>query len=233
MSKKNPDFLFKVKMSLRKLPLWVKISSLFMFANILFPFFIGDDELRIYFYTLVVLVIFIAFWGRLIIGKGEFKVILTLWLTGSAIYLCFAIPYIYSQYDISPHLKLDNLIDRWLYTLALTIRLLGLFSIGLIFVSIISPIQFLRWGKWGYAFALLLRVIEQAVQKLHETRMALLMQNKWPEEHTGIIRLNQAYLIVKNSPKLIITTIRNMIVWFPWAWLCFNRIKINIKGGDQ
>ena len=223
------DLSYWLRKVLRKLPLWVKIASLLVFGFLLFPFFIDDFTFRSYLYVLFSIVPIMAFLCYLIIYK-EFKFIIYLWLIGSIIYLLITIPYIYTQHSICPYLKLDNMVDRWLYILAYPIRILGLFSVGLIFISIVSPIGFLKYGKFGYWLALLFRVIELAIQQIHETRIALLMQNNWPEEHKGLIRLNEAYLIIKNSPKLIITMLRNMIVWFPWAWLCFNRLKTNVKG---
>lgn len=233
MPKKNTNPSIRLIKRLRNMPFWTKIISLFVYSYYLFPFFITEDILRIYLVLLFVLVISVASLYRIAVGKKEFRSVILFWLIGTFIYLIFTIPLIYTQFDISPHLKLDNIIDRWLYTIALPIRLLGLFSGGLIFIRIISPIEFLRWKNFGYIIALLFRVIEQAKQKIHETRIALLMQNNWPEESGNLNRFRVASLIIKSSPKLIITTIRNMIVWFPWAWLCFKRFKGNFKGGRR
>jgi hypothetical protein len=230
MDKKTMNSIRLIK-KLRELNIWIKIFILFVYSISLCPFFINDETFRTYSFLLFGIVIIMASLYRIVFGKKKFGNLFFSWLIGASIYILVSVFLIYSNYKLSPYLKLDNLTDRWIYTLALPIRILGIFIGGLFFIEVVSPIQFLKWKNFGYNLALLFRVIELSKQKIHETQIALLMQNDWPERGGKFIRFGEAISIIKKCPKLVIVVIRNLLVWCPSAWISFKRLKTNFRGG--
>lgn len=230
MKKQYSKTSFAFRRRLEGLPLSAKILSLVIFATLVFPVFIRENELTVYFYSLIALVLILVFVSQYIIGRRTLKLTFILWSIGAIIYLCIAIPRIYSHAPLSPYMELKSETERWVYTLAFPVRLLGIFVMGLSFATITSPIEFLRWGQLGLRVALLFRAIQYATQSFNETRLALLMRNEWPEQGKGIIRTREAWLIMRQGPKLVTTTFRNVILWFPWAWFCYNKLLTNMKG---
>jgi len=168
---------------------------------------------------------------RLMCGKKSFRVTLSLWLGGSVIYLLVALPLILRGVQPLTYLSLNPL-NLVLYYLSYPLRLLGVFFIGLIFMRVISPVEFLRWGRAGLQIALAFRAFEYSVNALEETRLALLIQGEWPDFAGGRLSLSLAGKAVKASPILVATTFRNIILWFPWAWICYNALvkKISERG---
>lgn len=234
MKKKAADKVLAYKERIESLPLLIKILFLFVMAFILFfSALLVTNALEVYFAFILTFVLILATLCWFTVGRKSFMTVLGFWAFGSLIYLLIAVPRIYSGASLSPYLDLKIIKDRWLYTLAYPIRLLGTFSTGLVFIRITSPVEFLRWGSFGLKIALLFRAIQYATQAFNETRLALLMQDKWPEEQQGFIRFREAWLTIKYGPLLVGTTLRNIILWFPWAWLCFNKLQLNKKGDGK
>jgi hypothetical protein len=222
-----------IRKQLEKMPLFIKFLFLVIIANLLFPLFVRKNTLSIYYHFFFPFVILLTFLYRLIIGRNAFRLLLVSWSIGAFIYLLFAIPLVYSSAPLSPYIELSNIFDRWLYSLAIPLRILGVLSVGLIFINITSPIEFLKWGQIGWKIALLLRAIQYVSHNFHETKLALMMQNEWPEEKRGLISIKEGILSIRYSPTLVATTFRNIILWFPWAWLCFNKLQETMKGGSR
>ena len=218
---------------LTMISIYIKIFLLIILGLLLYlsSLFITEDLMIIYFITLTIFVISVSFFCFLIIGKNLFIPMLTLWWIGTLIYFLVSIPIAYSNISLSPYILYINTTSRILFVTAHPIRLLGTFSIGLIFIKITSPIEFLRWGRVGLYVALLLRTIQYSTEKFTEIRIALLMQNKWPDNNNNYFQFNNAILTIKYAPILIAVTFRNIIQWFPWAWISFNKLNIKINGG--
>lgn len=213
---------------LAHLPLSVKIGSLLLTACILFisNIFATTYSLSLHFILMAIIISFFVSVAYLTLELATFKSMLKLWLLGTLVYACFAIPRIYLAGSLSPYYSLQSISDRWLYSFLLPIILLGTLSVGLIFVRITSPLEFLRWGKVGLGITLLLRALQHSVQIFSETRIALMMQNQWPEEKSNFYSLSSTWQVIKFSPLLIRTAIRNLILyWFPWGWICFNQLR--------
>jgi len=217
----------KLKRSLEKIPLCVKVLILIIIA-LCFFFFIKESDLIIFsiFNLVVVAITGVVFY---IIERRTFWVTVKLWIIGTGIYLIFAIPLTYFGCPLSPFIKFQSATNRYLFSIFFPLRLLVIFFVGLIFVEITSPIEFLKFGKIGLWFAFFFRIIEYTKQLIIETMIVLQMQGEWPDEGKGLFQLREARLIKQYAPKLLAVVFRNIILWFPWAYLCFNKIFIKIK----
>lgn len=203
------------------------MAAFLLFASNLW---IETTSIEKHFIFITVLTLFFCLLCSCVLERRFFKIMIKLWLLGSIIYLCFAIPRIYLGGTLTPYLNLHSLQARWLYSLLLPLLLLGTFSSGLTFMSITSPTEFLSYGPIGMKIALLFRALQHAMQTLQETKIALMMQNQWPEEGKGLIRLRETWMCIKYSPLLVSTTLRNIILyWFPWGYLCFNQLQKKIN----
>ncbi|MBL7137044.1 MAG: hypothetical protein ISS81_10735 [Candidatus Marinimicrobia bacterium] len=222
----------KIIMSLRNMPLFIKIGFLIIVASLFYisPLFVTESLMKPYFFILLFIVVLFASFCRIIIGKKLFKSIFWLWFIGAAIYLLISTIRIYNMSSLSPYQEYNHIFERWLYVVAHSIRLLGTFAVGLIFIKVTSPIEFLNWGKPGLYFALLLRATQYSTEKFNEVRIALLMQNKWPDDNGRIIQPKNAWLTIKYAPALVAVTFRNIIQWFPWAWIFFTKLHNKLKG---
>jgi len=222
-----------VRGQLERVPLFAKLSFMIFLAILFFPlfFFINETQLVGYSCFLLSLFIIMTILARLIIGQKSFWATIKLWTIGSIIYLFFAIPYTLAGLTLCPSLVLCEDVSRWLFVLGLPLRLLAIFFVGLTFIEITSPVEFLRFGIPGLYLAFLFRIIGYTKRALWETIDALRMQGKWPEEGKAIIRFREAWLKIKHAPMLASVTFRNIICWFlPWAWLSFNIMHKNLKG---
>jgi hypothetical protein len=235
MKHKQRGLSVRMKKRLENIPLFVKFLFLFVTAIgfFFFVFFVTEKALPIYFAFLLCFVIAMGFLARFTLGRETFLFTVKLWGIGSVIYLCIAIPYTLSGGTLSPYMELHNSLNRWLYSLLLPVRLLGVFFTGLTFFEITSPTEFLNFGTLGLWITFLFRSIEYAKQTFRETMDALRMQGEWPEEGKGFIRFREGWLTIRRGSTLAIVTFRNIILWFPWAWLNFNRMQRNLKGGKK
>jgi hypothetical protein len=106
---------------------------------------------------------------------------------------------------------------------------LGTLSIGLIFINIVSPIEFLSCGSFSLKIVLIFRALQHSLQVFYDTKRAFMMRNMWPEENDKIFSFSGFWLALKYSPLLISTALRNIITfWYPWGWLCLNRFHDNL-----
>ncbi len=229
MNQKRPTFSASLRSLLENLSLVIKFSILFISGTALFPFFIGEGELQSYFWFLVAFVLLLSSCCILVIGPKAFRAVLVLWLIGTAIYFLFAVPRIYSGEPLSPSINPQDEIGRWIYSIATPLRLLGTFAIGLTIASVISPTEFLKWRRVGPWIALLFRSVQFSIQSFQDTRLALLMQNQWPDKGNGLIRPRESWLTVRYGPTLVFTTIRNVLLWYPWAWVSFNKLQYKLE----
>ncbi len=111
-----------------------------------------------------------------------------------------------------------------LYYLSYPLRVLGIFFTGLFFAGITSPAEFLRWGSIGLKIALLYRAFEYSITSFEENRIALTIQGSWPDSDSKN-KFKALFKVIKVSSLLIAITFRNIILWFPWAWLCYTNLK--------
>lgn len=183
-------------------------------------------QLTIYFGFYTVIIVILIGWAFVIVGKKKFITTLKIWGLGIVIYLFFAIPRIYLAGALTPYFNLVSITDRWLYSLLLPLLLLGTLMVGMIFCNITAPSEFLPWRYCGVKITLLMRALQHAIQICSETKVALMLQNKWPDTNS-IFNLRNTWLIIRASPLLVSITLRNIILyWFPWGWLCWKK-KIN------
>ena len=226
---------FRMRVCLTRAPMAGKLCFLaavaftLFFSNMLIPMAL----FKWYVLVLAVFVFFLAVGNLIIVGASEFRMTLFLGIMGTLVYMPFAIVNIYIGSSLAPGVSFDALSDRWFYILAYPLRVLGTLFAGLIFIRIVSPAQFVKWGRYGLLVALLLRTIEYAMDRIEETKMALAMQGKWPQEGTGLGRLREAWLKIRLGPTLIMVVVRNVFLWSPWAVLCYLAIERETKGGRK
>lgn len=218
-----------LKRSLRKLPLVIKLSLLVSGASlffILFPFLLRYGTI-IYTLFFSLLIISGAIF-RIVTDRNTFITTLWLWGGGSIIYLIIALFLILRGVQPLPYIQFETL-PLIIYYLSYPLRVLGIFFIGLIFANITSPAEFLSWGEKGLKIALVYRAFEYSVQTFSETKIALLIQGEWPD-FSGTKRqgFREMLMVVRSAPVLIATAFRNIILWFPWAWICYNNLKKEI-----
>jgi hypothetical protein len=216
----------RIKGILSRLPIEIKLIGLVFLGCFLFlsALVISPENIFLYFVVFSAITLSIIALCVSVIGYKPFLIMFTLWLIGAVIFIMVSLPRIYGEIPLSPYLNISNTGGRWLYHLIYSIRLLTTFAIGLIFMAITSPIEFIKWRKIGIWIAFLFRAVEYSSKSFQDTRTALMMQNNWPEPAAGLKRLSEAAKMIKNSSRLIVTTVRNIILWFPWAYLTFRKI---------
>jgi hypothetical protein len=206
---------------LRRIPLVPKLLLLLFGAAvfvILFPFILTYG-LPVY-AALLSLLVCIGVLFRLVVGRRMFRVTLLLWAGGTMLYLLIAAVLILKDVQPLPYMRMSAT-QMLLYYFSYPLRILGIFFTGLIVASITSPAEFLQWGRVGLRLALLYRAFEYSVMSLDDVRRALMLQGEWPER--GARR--RFILLVKGAPVLIATMFRNIILWFPWAWICYTNLE--------
>ena len=231
MTYKHTSLSINMKRRLENISLFIKILFLLITAIVFFffVFFITESKLAMYFIFLLVIIGLMGFVCYMVTEQRTFWFTIKLWVIGSIIYLAVVIPYTFSGASLSPYMKLDDNVNRYLYAFFLPLRLLGTFFVGLTFLEVTSPTEFLKFGTVGQWIAFLFRIIEYAKQSFRESIIALRMQGEWPEEGKGFIRFREAWLTIRQGPTLAIVTFRNIILWFPKAWLYFNRLQNNMR----
>jgi hypothetical protein len=166
---------------------------------------------------------------RLVAGKHVFRITMILWAGGSVIYIIIAAVLIMKDVQPLPYIHFDR-IHLMLYYLSYPLRVLGIFFIGLIFAGVTSPAEFLHWGEFGLRIALLYRAFEFSVLSINDIRKALILQGDWPERSGGFSTSRNIGMFIKGTPLLVATIFRNIIIWFPWAWICYTELKEEIRG---
>jgi hypothetical protein len=227
-------FARKLKEKLQDINIVVKLVMLALGAALfflLFPFLLKWGGVFVYVVFFVILLITGAVF-RLVSGRRTFRLTLWLWLSGSVVYMIIATVLILRGVQPLPYIRMDR-VDLVLYYLSYPLRVLGIFCTGLIFSSIASPVEFLKWGSFGMKVALAYRAFEYAVNAFETNREALLIQDEWPDFSKGMRKNRRLGKVIKAAPALVATTFRNIILWFPWAWVCYTNLQKEMsKKGD-
>ncbi len=221
----------RVERSLRRLPLVVKILFLVLGAALfflLFPFLLRFGAPVYFIFGALLFGTGTVFFS--VAGRRTFKITLWLWATGSIIYFCIAAVLILKGVQPLPYMHMNDL-NRVLYYFSYPLRVLGIFFTGLIFSSITSPAEFLRWGETGLKIALSYRAFEYSVNSFENVRQALLIQGEWPDFRRKGRIFTKAVLAIRGAPVLVATAFRNIILWFPWAWICYNKLRHDLRRG--
>ena len=219
----------KITVYLEKLNLIVKLVLLMAGAVIFFILFPFLLKYGFYVYApFFALLVLSGIIYRIVSGKKAFKVIMLLWAGGSIIYMIIAVFLIIKNIQPLPYLEMDRL-DMTLYYASYPLRVLGIFFTGLIFSSITSPVEFLGWGDFGLKVALVYRSFEYSANSFETNLKALIVQGEWPDFSKEGKNFRGSFLVLKYAPILVATTFRNLILWFPWAWICYNTLKRDIE----
>jgi len=155
-----------------------------------------------------------------------------LWAGGSVIYMIIAAVLILRNVQPLPYMQMGRT-HLLLYYLSYPLRVLGIFFTGLIFAGITSPADFLRWGEAGLRIALVYRAFEYSVISLGDVRRALVLQGEWPERYGRYRAGQRIVLFFRGAPILVATIFRNIILWFPWAWICYTNLKRELTEGGK
>lgn len=219
-----------IKDNLRRINIWFKILILISGGCIfffLFPFII---KYRYFSYGLFVISLFLAgFFFTVMSGKRGLKIILSLWGVGTIVYFGIVFLFILKEKQPLPYVKLEKP-ELIFYYFSYPLRLLGVFFTGLIFMQIVSPVDFSKWGRLGLYIALVFRSFEFSLERLEMTRVALIMEGLWPDPYERKSVLKNIWIFFKGAVILVSTAFRNIILWFPWAWIVFNSIKKELGG---
>jgi hypothetical protein len=167
---------------------------------------------------------------RIVIGRRTFRITMLLWAGGCVIYLCIAGVLILRSVQPLPYLEMGRA-QLVLYYLSYPFRVLGIFFTGLIFAGITSPADFLHWGEVGLRIALMYRAFEYAVISLGDVRRALVLQGEWPEPRRVQGAGRRIGLFFRGAPVMVTMIFRNIILWFPWAWICYAKLKRELEKG--
>jgi hypothetical protein len=223
---------FTLQKKLRSAHLVLKILILLTGAALffLFPFLLKYGISTYLVYVILLIVFGILF--RVVTGKKIFKVTMLLWATGSIIYMFIAFILIFRGIQPLPYMQMGYF-QLVLYYVSYPLRILGIFFTGLIFAGITSPAEFLRWGETGLRIALIFRAFEYSVNSLEEIRKALIMQGEWPETYGNDTYGRKIRMLVKGAPILVSTIFRNIILWFPWAWICYTNLRKEVLGKEK
>jgi len=220
----------KVKIErLRHIPLVFKLIYLVLGGGIffvLFPFLLRYGSIVYIAFFILLLVFGLLF--RMVTNRKTFRITLWLWVTGSILYILVAIFFVIKGMQPLPYMHMERL-AMILYYFSYPFRILGIFFTGLTFVEITSPVEFIRWGKAGLSLALAYRAFEYSIASFNENRIALMIQGNWPDSADRVHKFRLFIQIVRYAPVLIATTFRNLILWSPWAWICYTSIKKDIE----
>lgn len=213
--------------------LLVKLGGLFAVGYAFFPLLKGSVTWSGYFVFVAGLTLLLTATYWLLSPPRGLVMLFGLWSIGTVVYLLIALPLAFAGVSPSPMLHGLNLFERILYSFLRPIGLLGVLAAGLTFMRITSPIEFLAFGAPGYWMAVLFRAQEFAGQELRNTQIVLSIQGEWPDaDEPGPRRL---YLtrVFRSGPILVSTAFRNVLIWGPWAYLCFRKLKRGSKGGPR
>lgn len=224
---------WSVTRGLRRLHLIFKLLILVSGAAlffILFPYLLrfGAPVYGVLFFLLLSFGILF----RMVAGKQTFRLTMMLWAGGSVIYMIIAAVLILRNVQPLPYMQMGRT-HLLLYYLSYPLRVLGIFFTGLIFAGITSPADFLRWGEAGLRIALVYRAFEYSVISLGDVRRALVLQGEWPERYGRYRAGQRIVLFFRGAPILVATIFRNIILWFPWAWICYTNLKRELTEGGK
>jgi hypothetical protein len=208
------------------------LKILFLFAGalvffLLFPFFLTRGWAGFSVFCGVLAATGSAY--RVVAGKKEFRVTVLLWLSGTAVYGLVALVLIVKRVQPHPYVSMSAE-ALTLYHASYPLRVLGVFFVGLIFVHVTSPVEFLALGGFGLKAALAYRAFEYSVNAFDETRRSMIIQGYWPDPTARRRGRRDFFTMFANSPTLIATTFRNIILWFPWAWICYTSLVKDLTG---
>jgi hypothetical protein len=122
-------------------------------------------------------------------------------------------------------MSLSTPLNKILYLSLYPIRMLGIFLNGFIFIQILSPVQFLKYGKFGLKIALVLRSVNFITDEFKKNRQALIMSGIIPDDEEIKKNKKNILLMLKQSPLLITLTIRNLFLWIYWIIQYFKKIE--------
>jgi hypothetical protein len=97
---------------------------------------------------------------------------------------------------------------------------------GMSFMEIISPIEFLRYGKIGFHISYLLRSFQVSMYQIDQNKKAMEMAGEIPRRYRS---LSDYLLLIKKAPLILSLSIRNLMLWLFWSAHNFEKFKENFQ----
>jgi len=188
-----------------------------------FVFFVRESDLGWYSLALGGVASTVVLVLRGTVRRSEFRLLFVAWAVGSLIYFAIATVLVFSGTSLSPYMELKSLPARWLYTLSYPFRIITVLATGMLFFEFTSPLEFGRSSAAVRRAGLLFRAVEYAKEQLVDTVGAMAMLNRWPHVPAKIFRARQVWRMLRQSPEVVATVIRNILIWSPWAWMIMSK----------
>ncbi|HOQ80217.1 MAG TPA: hypothetical protein PKZ69_04230 [Candidatus Cloacimonadota bacterium] len=216
-----------LKNKLRHIDLRIKSSLLLLIGISLFPFLKSETYIAPYSIYLLSITLLLALLYYKVSSWKSLTFVLKLWLIGLVFYGIFALVFVLNNWNISPTIELTETKYTILYLLIYPIRVLAVFFSGLSFIEIVSPIEFLKYGRLGHQLCFLMRSFQVAKEQMMQNKKAMEMMGELPDTFKSF---KDYQIFVKKSPLIIALTIRNLMVWLFWAAHQFELFK---KGNNK
>jgi len=211
-----------MKNKLRKINIYLKVFLLVIIGVSLFPYLKSETYISPYLAYLVFVNLFAEWLYYKLSSKQSLLFVFKLWLIGLALYSIFALVFWLNNWSISPTLQINESKNVLLYLLSYPIRILAVFYIGLSFIELVSPVEFLQFGKIGIYICFLLRSFQVAKEQMLNNKKAMEIMGEIPESLKSI---SDYRLFLHKSPLIIALTIRNLMIWLFWASHQFEKLK--------
>lgn len=207
---------------LQSLSINTKILLLLINAFLLFPYIQNEDYLIGYSAFLIVLMIIYSIIYAKIKSFKSLKGIISLWLIGLIFFFIFSLVFLLNHWELSPGINLSTLMNKIIYLTLYPIRILGVFIIGFTFIEIISPIEFLKFGRAGFYLCYLFRSFQVSKEEMQQNKEMMEMRGQLPVQFKSF---KDYELFFRNAPIIIALTIRNMMLWLFWSSHGFEKFK--------
>ena len=140
-------------------------------------------------------------------------------------YVITSFIFYYADFPITPMLHLSTPLNKLIYLSIYPLRMLGIFISGFIFIQILSPVQFMKYGKTGFKIALILRSVNYIMDEFLKNKQALIMSGIIPDDFEIKKDKKNILIFIKKSPLLITLTIRNLFLWIYWFMQYYKKIE--------
>ncbi len=211
-----------IKKRLKGMKLHWKTALLFIISFLLFPYMSSEAFIPLYSLFLLGFTFILAFVYYKLSSLKSLILVLKLWLIGLVFYVLFSLVFILNSWDISPTIRLTETKNQLLYLMIYPVRVLAVFFTGLSFIEIISPVEFLKYGRAGYGFCYLLRSFQVSKEQMIQNKRAMEMMGQIPSEFKSV---KDYSLFIRKSPLIIALTIRNLMIWLFWSSHIFEKFK--------
>ncbi|HOD54707.1 MAG TPA: hypothetical protein PKJ08_09290 [Candidatus Cloacimonadota bacterium] len=219
-----------IKQYLKNLSLFWKVSFLIVVSFMLFPYMSSESLIPAYSLFLIAITFILAFLYYRLSSWRSLVIVMKLWLIGLVFYALFSLVFILNDWNISPTIQITETKNQVLYLLIYPVRVLAVFFTGLSFIEVISPVEFLKYGRLGYHLCYLLRSFQVSKEQMIQNKRAMEMMGVIPDTFTKAGDYKQ---FIRKSPLIIALTIRNLMIWLFWSSHIFEKFKNKQKESSK